>query len=58
MRTSGTGHSDAWMLMIPLAALLIFTSFASGGTHGLLYSLDSLLRGALRSAADLISRLL
>jgi hypothetical protein len=57
MRTTGTGHSDAWMLLIPAGALVIFTSFASGGTAGLLYSLNHLVRGALDAVADLVSRL-
>jgi hypothetical protein len=58
MNTSGSGRSDAWMMVIPLAALLIFTSFANGGTASLLSSLDSLLRGAFQSVTDLISSLL
>jgi hypothetical protein len=57
MRTSGTGHSDAWMMVIPVAALLVFTSFASGGTAGLLYSLNNLARGAIDAVTDLLSRL-
>ncbi len=57
MRTSGTGHSDAWMMVIPAGALVIFTSFASGGTAGLLYSLNNLARAALDAVADLVSRL-
>ena len=58
MNTSGSGRSDAWMMVIPLAALLIFTSFAGGGPESLLSSLDSIVRGAFRSVTDLISSLL
>ena len=57
MRTSGSGRSDAWMMVIPVMALLIFTSFAGGGTESLLSSLDSVLRGAWQSVVDLVSGL-
>jgi hypothetical protein len=57
MKTSGSGGSDAWMMLIPAGALVIFTTFASGGTAGLLYSLNHLVRGALDAVADLVSRL-
>jgi hypothetical protein len=55
MRTSGVGRSDAWMVIIPLGALLIFTSFASGGPENLVLSLDSMVRGAWQSVAQLVS---
>jgi len=57
MRTSGGGSSDAWMMVIPLLALLVFTSFASGGTDALILSLDSIVRGAWQSTVDFVSNL-
>jgi len=57
MNTSGSGRSDAWMMLIPVAALLIFTSFANGGPESFFSSLDGLVRGAFRSVVDLVSSL-
>jgi hypothetical protein len=57
MNTSGSGRSDAWMMLIPLAALLIFTSFSNGGPESLFSSLDSLLRGTVRAVVDMVSSL-
>jgi hypothetical protein len=55
MRTNGSGFSDAWMMVIPLGALVIFTSFTGGGPDALMTSLDTLLRSAVRSVVDLIA---
>jgi hypothetical protein len=57
MRTSGGGSSDAWMMVIPLFALLVLTSFASGGTDALMLSLDSIARAAWQAIVDVVSRL-
>jgi hypothetical protein len=57
MNVSGSGRSDAWMMLIPLAALLIFTSFANGGPETLFSSLDGVVRGAFQSVVDLVSSL-
>jgi hypothetical protein len=58
MRTNGNAASDAWMMVIPLGALVIFTSFAGGGPESLMTSLDGLLRAAFRSVVDLMASLL
>jgi hypothetical protein len=57
MRTNGSAFSDAWMMVIPLGALMIFTSFTGGGPDSLLTSLDGLLRSAVKSVVDLIASL-
>lgn len=57
MNTSGHGRSDAWMILIPLAALLIFTSFANGGTAGLMSTLDGLVRGTVHTVTVIVSSL-
>ena len=58
MRTNGSAFSDAWMMVVPLGALMIFTSFAGGGVDSLLTSLDGLVRSAVKSVVDLIASLL
>jgi hypothetical protein len=58
MRTNGSALSDAWMVVIPLGALVIFTSFTGGGPDSLLTSLDGLLRSAVRSVVDFMASLL
>ena len=57
MRTNGRGSSDVWMIVIPLCALLVFTSFAGGGPGSLLTSIDGVLRSTARSVADVIASL-
>jgi hypothetical protein len=58
MRTNGSAFSDAWMMVIPLAALMFFTTITGGGPESLIMSLDGLLRSAVRSVANLIASLL
>jgi len=58
MRTNGSAFSDAWMMIIPVAALMLFTSFTGGGPESLITSLDGLLRSAVLSVANLIASLL
>lgn len=57
MNTSGTGRSDAWMILIPLAALLIATSFATGSTASLMSTLDGLVRGTVHTVTVIVSSL-
>jgi hypothetical protein len=55
MRTSGAGGSEAWIMMIPIAALVVAASAAAGGPEALLMSLESTVRGLVGSAIDLLS---
>ena len=57
MRTNGSAFSDAWMMVIPLGALVLFTSFSGGGPGSLMTSLDGVLRSAVTSVVDLIASL-
>lgn len=58
MRTNGSAFSDAWMMVIPLGALVIFTSFTGGGPDALMTSLDGFVRSAVNSVVNLIASLL
>jgi hypothetical protein len=57
MRTSGGGGSDGWMMFIPLLALLVFSSYATGGGHALLLTLDSIVRTVWQSVVNFVSSL-
>jgi hypothetical protein len=58
MRTSGAGGSEGWIMVIPIAALIVAASAAAGGPEALLLSLDGTVRGLFRAAVDLVSSLL
>ena len=55
MRTNGSAFSDAWMMIIPLGALVVYTSFAGGGPASFMSSLDGLVRSAANSVVSLIA---
>jgi len=55
MRTSGGGGLDAWMMFIPLLALVVFSSYATGGGHALLLTLDGIARTVVQSAVSFVS---
>ena len=57
MRSNGSAFSDAWMMVSPLGALVLFSSFTGGGPDSLMTSLDGVLRSAVRSVVDLIASL-
>lgn len=57
MNTSGSGRSDAWMILIPLAALLAASTFSNGGPASLMTTLDGLVRGTINTVAVLVSSL-
>ena len=55
MRTSGGGGSDGWMMFIPLLALLVFSSYATGGGYALLLTLDGIVRAVVQSTISFVS---
>jgi hypothetical protein len=58
MRTSGAGGSEGWIMVIPIAALIVAASAAAGGPEELMMSLEGTVRGLVRSAVDLLSSVL
>jgi hypothetical protein len=58
MRTSGAGGSEGWIIVIPIAALVVAASAAAGGPEALLTSLEGTVRDLVRSAVDLLSSVL
>jgi hypothetical protein len=57
MRTSGGHGADAWMLAIPVAALVVASSMSSGGVEAVLLTLESALRHTVSTGLELVSRL-
>jgi hypothetical protein len=55
MRTSGAGGSEGWIMVIPIAALIVAASAVAGGPEALLMSLEGTVRSLVRSAVDLAS---
>lgn len=57
MRTSGGRGADAWMLAIPVAALLVAGTMSAGGFDGMLLQLESAIRHTLSAGLNLVTRL-
>ena len=54
MRTSGGRGFEGWIMAIPVIALLVAASLASGGVDGLLYGLDGVVRQVGAAVADFV----
>ena len=57
MRTSGGRGADAWMLAIPVLALVVAGSMSAGGMDALLLTLESAIRHTFTAGVELIARL-
>ena len=58
MRTSGGRGADAWMLAIPVFALLVAGSMSAGGLDAMLLQLESAIRHTLSAGLNLVTKLL
>lgn len=54
MRTSGGRGADAWMLAIPVAALVVAGSMSAGGVDALLITLESAIRHTVMAAGAFV----
>lgn len=54
MRTSGGRGADAWMLAIPVAALVVAGSMSAGGVDALLITLESAIRHTFMAAGAFV----
>jgi hypothetical protein len=54
MRTSGGRGHEGWITAIPLIALLVVASLASGGVDGLLYGVDGAVRQIVAAVAGFV----
>jgi len=57
MRASGGRGADAWMLAVPVVALLVAASMSSGGLNAALLTLDSTIRHTLNAGLAFITKL-
>ena len=57
MRASGGRGADAWMLGIPVVALLVAGSMSSGGLNAVLLTLESTIRHTFNAGLAIITKL-
>lgn len=58
MRTSGGRGADAWLIVIPVLAILVAGSFSAGGLDAALLTLNNAIRDTLLHGLELVRRLL
>ena len=57
MRTSGGRGAEGWIMAIPMLALIVAGSMASGGVDSVLILLEGVIRQTLTSVVDFIKSL-
>jgi hypothetical protein len=55
MRTSGGRGHEGWIMAIPVIALLVAASMASGGVDGLLHGVDGAVRQIVAAVVGFVS---
>lgn len=57
MRTSGGRGADAWMLAIPVLALVVAGSMSTGGLDAVLLTLESTIRHTVNAGLAFVTKL-
>ena len=57
MRPSGGRGADAWMIAIPVLALLVAGSMSTGGFDAVLLTLERAIRHTVTSGLDFVAKL-
>jgi hypothetical protein len=57
MRTSGGRGADAWLLAIPVLALLVAGSMAAGGWDSVLLTLNNAIRDTVMASLEFARKL-
>lgn len=57
MRASGGRGADAWMIVVPVVALLVAGSMSAGGLNAALLNLESTIRHTLTAGLTFITKL-
>jgi hypothetical protein len=57
MRASGGRGADAWMLAIPVVALLVAGSMSAGGLNAVLLTVESTIRHTFNAGLAFITKL-
>jgi hypothetical protein len=58
MRASGGRGADAWMLVIPVLALVVAGAMSEGGLNAVLLTLESTIRHTFSAGLTFIAKLL
>ena len=58
MRASGGRGADAWMLVIPVIALVVAGSMSAGGLNAVLLTIESTIRNAFNAGSAFVTKLL
>jgi hypothetical protein len=58
MRTSGGRGSEAWLIVIPVLALLVAGAMSNGGLDSVLLTLNNAIRETVMEGLELVRRLL
>jgi hypothetical protein len=58
MRASGGRGADAWMLLIPVLALVVAGAMSEGGLNAVLLTLESTIRHTFNAGLTFIAKLL
>jgi hypothetical protein len=58
MRASGGRGADAWMLVIPVLALVVAGAMSEGGVNAVLLTLESTIRHTFNAGLTFIAKLL
>jgi hypothetical protein len=58
MRASGGRGADAWMLVIPVIALVVAGSMSAGGLNAVLLTIESTIRNAFNASIAFVTKLL
>jgi hypothetical protein len=54
MRTSGGRGAEAWMIVVPILALVVASSMSAGGVDAMLLTLNSAVRHTVTGVVDVI----
>ncbi len=57
MRTSGGRGAEGWIVVIPIAALMVAMTMTNGGAHETVLTLERMAREMFTSAVQLVHRL-
>ena len=57
MRASGGHGADAWMLAIPVLALVVASSMSAGGIEAVLLTFESAIRHTVTAGVELVTNL-
>ena len=57
MRTSGGRGAEGWIIVIPIAALMVAMTMTNGGAHETVLTLERMVRETFTSMVEFVQRL-